>query len=96
MVIRVGFRYNGKEEGIIHMKNCVNETEGETEEIKLKKCFKYKINNYMGDFINIPPSWDDLNIYNASMAQKVNNKFHPFTNSRFGFLEHPRFGKLII
>ena len=49
----------------------------------------------MGELFNIPPNWDDINLYNATLAQKVNNKFEPFTNSYFGFMEHPRFGSIV-
>ena len=38
-------------------------------------------------------SWkDDLNLYNATLAHKINNAFWPKKNAEFGSVEHPRFG----
>ena len=90
-----GFRFIGKLEQELHKKKCENETEGETEEIRSKKCAKYRISNYLGDLIDIPPYLDDINLYNATLAQKVNNKFKPFINAAFGNIEHPRFGAIV-
>jgi hypothetical protein len=60
-----------------------------------RKCHKYKISSHLGALINIPPEWDDINLYNATLAHKVNNKFEPFTNADFSFMEHPRFGVMV-
>ena len=68
-----------------HIQQCLN-----------KECFKNKIGNYnAGEILDIPPVWDDLNLYNATLGHKVNHKFCPMTNAKFGFTEHPRFGAII-
>ena len=46
-------------------------------------------------FSSIPRHWDDLNVYNATLTHKINNKFHPFTNAEFGLMDHPRFGSIV-
>ena len=73
----------------------MSRTEGATEFEKEKKCFKYKIGATTGELLNIPPWLDDIQVYNATLAHKVNNKFPPFTNCVFGAMEHPRFGAIV-
>ena len=90
-----GFHFAGKAEVEAHELDCRNRTEGATEFEKQTKCFKYKIGTVTGELLNIPPWLDDIQLYNATLAHKVNNKFPPFTNSVFGAMEHPRFGAIV-
>lgn len=90
-----GFHFAGKSEVEAHEEDCQNRTEGETAFEKQTKCFKYKIGTVSGELLNIPPWLDDIQLYNATSAHKVNNKFPPFTNSVFGAMEHPRFGAIV-
>ena len=57
-----------------------------------KACFKNKLHSLFGDMLDIPPWWDFRSYYNATLAHMVNNRFEPFTNCKFGAMEHPRFG----
>ena len=89
-----GLHFPGKAEIDAHKAHCQNSTEGATETEKKAKCFKYRIYNLVGELLNIPPWLDDIQLYNATLAHKVNNKFPPFTNCAFGSMEHPRFGAI--
>ena len=63
------------------------------DELMVKKaCFKNKLHSLFGDMLDIPPWWDFRSYYNATLAHMVNNRFEPFTNCKFGAMEHPRFG----
>lgn len=44
--------------------------------------------------LDIPPWYHDRKSYNASLGHMVNNRFAPFTNAKFGAMEHPRFGPI--
>ena len=57
-----------------------------------KACFKNKLHSLFGDMLDIPPWWDFRSYYNATLAHMINNRFEPFINSKFGAMEHPRFG----
>ncbi len=90
--------YNGMqymdEQTHIHEAECQNRNGGVGNMEARRRCHKYHINNYNGALVNIPPEWDDVRLYNASLAQKVNNKFEPFINAHFGHMDHPRFGAI--
>ena len=57
-----------------------------------KACFKNKLHSLFGSMLDIPPWWDFRSYYNATLAHMINNRFEPFINSKFGAMEHPRFG----
>ena len=48
-----------------------------------------------GILTDIPKEFDDINIYNATLAHKTNNNFGSFTNAKFWSMEHPRFGLIV-
>ena len=87
-----GFRCETKEEMEIYGKECLERTEGTSEWDKMVKCMKYRINGFAEVLFDIPPWKDDLNLYNATLAHKVNNAFWPKKNAEFAGVEHPRFG----
>jgi hypothetical protein len=49
----------------------------------------------LGALTDLPEEYDDLNIFNATLAHKTNNNFPPYINTYFGQLEHPRFGLIV-
>ena len=51
--------------------------------------------NLNSKFFSVPTYWDDLNVYNASLTHKINNRFHPFINAEFNLMDHPRFGTIV-
>jgi hypothetical protein len=83
-----------KDEELDYDKTCKANNGGDL--MARQKCHKYKIMTYMGAMIIIPPEWDDLNLYNATLGHKVNNKFAPEINANFGQMEHPRFGAIVM
>ena len=46
--------------------------------------------------LDIPPWWDHREYYKATLGHKINNKFEPFINAKFGAMELPRFGPIQI
>ena len=90
-----GIRYYGLKESKKYQDFCMNKTEGKDENERRHKCAKYKIHTCYGGTIDISPWLDDMDIYNATLAQKVNHKFPPFINSKFVNVEHPRFGHTV-
>ena len=87
-----GYRCETKEEMEIYGKECPKRTEGISAMDKLIKCTKYRMNGFGEVLFDIPPWKDDLNLYNATLAHKVNNAFWPQKNAEFASIEHPRFG----
>ena len=58
------------------------------------KCFKNLLSCRFGYMMDIPPWYHDIKSYNASLGHMINNRFPPFTNAKFGGMEHPRFGPI--
>ena len=87
-----GYRCETKEEIEIYGKECPKRTEGISAMDILIKCTKYRMNGFGEVLFDIPPWKDDLNLYNATLAHKVNNAFWPQKNAEFASIEHPRFG----
>jgi hypothetical protein len=48
-----------------------------------------------GILSDIPQEFDNLNIYNATLAHKTNNNFGSYINAKFWGMEHPRFGLIV-
>ena len=92
-----GYRFSTKAEKDDHGKNCpiiakkYSKLENADILIFEDQCKTYRMNSY-DILINIPPWENDLNVYNATLAHKVNNEFEPRINALFGSIEHPRFG----
>ena len=90
-----GYRFDSKAKIDAHGRNCVLKTQMLNRDIDLLKakdlCTKYRMNQF-NILIDIPPWEDDLNLYNATLAHKVNNDFEPEINALFGSIDHPRFG----
>ena len=93
-----GLHFAGKCEEEEHERYCLQNVEGNIEGEKAQKCFKNKIKSQAtGELIDIPPWLSDVyQHYNATLAHKVNHNFPTFTNAKFGTVEHPRFGAIVI
>ena len=78
-----------------HIKDCLAQTNGSDGLAKEQTCHKNALNAETENVIvDIPPFWNDLKRYNATLAHYANHQFEPKTNVQLGIIDHPRFGKI--
>ena len=84
-----------------HIQKCIEDIQGDdqTNLEKEQKCHKNALSTLHlianpKEVFNVPPFWNDLNRYNATLAHYANNKLEPETNVKLGVIDHPRFGTI--
>ena len=84
-----------------HIKKCIEDIQedNQTNLEKEQKCHKNALSTLHlianpQEVFNVPPFWNDLNRYNATLAHYANNKLGPEANVKLGVIDHPRFGTI--